>query len=335
MPESADSGRRTSRRAAAEVNTARVARFELRPRPPFRLELTAWTLRRQAHNAVDRWDGDAYRRTLALETGAIEVCVRQRTCGRAPRLAVELHGVDAGDADVQRQARRRLRRLLGLGARLDDFYALAAADPRLSGLAARYAGMRPPRFPSLFEALANAVACQQISLNVGIGILNRLAERFGVAAGGGVAFPRPVDLLGHADPKALRALGFSMAKARTLLQVAEQCETGALGERRLAAMSDRAAVTRLSALWGIGRWTAEYALLRGLGRWHVFPGDDVGARKHLAEWLGMDGPLNYQRVADAVARWHGHAGLVYFHLLLRRLDAAGLLGAPPAAGQTP
>jgi DNA-3-methyladenine glycosylase II len=76
-------------------------------------------------------------------------------------------------------------------------------------------------------------------------------------------------------------------------------------------------------LHGVGRWTAEYVLLRGLGRTNVFPGDDVGARKRLAMWLGRDKPLDYDGVKRAVRRWQPYAGLVYFHLLLAGLVKSG------------
>jgi DNA-3-methyladenine glycosylase II len=78
-------------------------------------------------------------------------------------------------------------------------------------------------------------------------------------------------------------------------------------------------------LHGIGRWSAEYILLRGLGRLHVFPGDDVGARNNLARWLGLKPPLDYDAVGRALSRWQPYAGMVYFHLLLDRLEAAGAL----------
>jgi DNA-3-methyladenine glycosylase II len=73
-------------------------------------------------------------------------------------------------------------------------------------------------------------------------------------------------------------------------------------------------------LRGVGRWTAEYALLRGLGRLHVFPGDDVGARNNLQRWLGFLEPLDYEGVRRTLARWAPFQGLVYLHLLLNSLQ---------------
>ena len=58
---------------------------------------------------------------------------------------------------------------------------------------------------------------------------------------------------------------------------------------------------------------------------NVFPGDDVGAQKRFARWLGRSRPLDYAGVGRAVARWQPYAGLVYFHLLLDGLSQAGAL----------
>lgn len=186
--------------------------------------------------------------------------------------------------------------------------------------------MRPPRYPSLFEALANAVACQQVSLHVGLLLLNRLAQRFGACAGDGYAFPRPPDLLG-ATVEDLRALGFSRAKAGTLLEVARRFDSGDLSEPALDALPATALRETLMAVPGIGRWSADYLLLRGLGRLDVFPVGDVGARKHLGAWLEMPAALDDAAAARRLREFTPYAGLVYFHLLLRRLAAAGLCAA--------
>jgi DNA-3-methyladenine glycosylase II len=90
-------------------------------------------------------------------------------------------------------------------------------------------------------------------------------------------------------------------------------------------LNDSAALTTLLRLRGVGRWTAEYALLRGLGRLHVFPGDHVGARNNLTRWLNRREPLDYAGVQAAMRKWQPFAGLVYFHLLLANLAEHGIL----------
>jgi DNA-3-methyladenine glycosylase II len=86
-------------------------------------------------------------------------------------------------------------------------------------------------------------------------------------------------------------------------------------------------VARLTGLRGIGRWTAEYVMLRGLSRLHVFPGDDVGARNKLERLLGTRRRLDYEAVRELLARWQPYAGVVYFCLLLDSLSEAGVITA--------
>ena len=164
---------------------------------------------------------------------------------------------------------------------------------------------------------------------MGIGLLNKLAATYGAGVGGRAqhAFPLPAQLAGIA-PEALRSLGFSGAKARSLVALADAVETGAFDAEAIESLDDEEALAALTRLRGIGRWSGEYALLRGLGRLHVFPGDDVGARNNLARRLGRDRPLDYAEVQEAVRPWHPFAGLVYVHLLLANLAEGELLDEP-------
>lgn len=298
--------------------------FGLRPVSPFRLDLTAWALRRRARNIVDRWDGTTFRRVLTIEGVPVEVAVTQIGSCERPELAVIVAGgLRPGARAVVAQL---LARTLGLRANLQPFYKLAADDRRLASLAEQFRGLKPPRFPSVFEALVNAIACQQLSLTVGIELLNRVARQSGaVISSGGAeqhAFPRAEDLLRLKAPT-FRRLGFSYSKAHSLLELSRQIVAGHFNPEQLQATDKELAVEQLMKLRGVGRWTAEYVLLRGLGRINTFPGDDVGARNHLASWLGRDGPLDYDGVKRAVRRWQPYAGLVYFHLLLAGLTESG------------
>jgi DNA-3-methyladenine glycosylase II len=77
---------------------------------------------------------------------------------------------------------------------------------------------------------------------------------------------------------------------------------------------------------GIGRWSADYVLLHGLGRLHVFPRSDVGALNGLRSFLAGAGRDESPRAA--LARWTPYAGLVYFHLLLRGLELQAARSRP-------
>lgn len=171
-----------------------------------------------------------------------------------------------------------------------------------------------------------------MSLTVGIWLLNRLAEQSGPSVRfedvTQHAFPRPSDVI-DLDEDLLRSMGFSYNKARYLLAASKASAGSQLNTEQLEHFDDSAIVEKLLRLRGVGRWTAEYVLLRGFGRINVFPGDDIGARNRLTRWLGRDQPMNYEVVKRAVRRWQPYSGLVYFHLLL---DGLAQSGAIPESG---
>lgn len=302
--------------------------------PPFRLDLTVWALRRRSDNVIDSWDGRAYRR--ALETGecTVELAIMQAGSLLAPRIEVTLTGVQV-DRRTEDQVRAALTSMLGLERDLSPFYRIAEDDPFLRTIAARFRGLKPPRFPTLFECLVTAIACQQLTLTFGVRLLNRLVDAYGATASGSSlrAFPTPSRLSSLA-PETLMPLGFSRAKARSIVELAAGIGSGAFTPAAIELLDDREAVQELSRLRGVGRWTAEYALLRGLGRLNVFPGDDVGARNNLARRLDRRGPLDYADVQAAVQHWQPYAGFAYFHLLLANLAERGDLDVARGPGRT-
>ena len=306
--------------------------FSIDPVPPFRLDLTAWAIRRRPENAVDQWNGQVYERVLAIRGKPVLTTVAQSGTWNAPRLEVT-----ASAAHLPNTARiavtAALERLLGLQVDLTPFYRLAAEHGRLHELASRFRGLKPPRFPTVWEGLVNGIACQQFSLAVGILMLNRLAALCGQPLGGDAtrhAFPTPEDLA-TAAPESLRSLGLNGAKSRQLIGLAKQSASGPLDLESYANLTNEKAISRLLELPGVGRWTAEYVLLRGMGRIDAFPGDDVGARNNLARWLRLRKPLDYSRVMRVIGKWKPYGGLIYFHLLLDGLERAGYL-RPGAEG---
>jgi DNA-3-methyladenine glycosylase II len=106
----------------------------------------------------------------------------------------------------------------------------------------------------------------------------------GTIPGGHSIFPSARDIL-RLPPSRYQDIGFSRQKVRALVALAGAVERDDVDLEGLAGRRDADVRARLLELRGVGRWTAEYVLLRGYGRLHVFPGDDVGAQKRLARWL--------------------------------------------------
>jgi len=302
-----------------------TCRFELIPRPPFRLDLTVWALRRRAQNRIDGWDGRTYRRVLVVDGAPVELAVTQVASASAPRLNVLLTGTQV-TSSTETAARSTLAKLLGLDVDLSDFYVRSSRDRALGELVERYRGVKPPRFPTIFECLVNAVACQQLSLEAGLTLLSRLAVRAGAQAGAIHAFPDPTDVLALRR-SALRTVGFSERKSDTILGLADAAAAGELDLGALEPLNDAAVIEALVQRPGIGRWSADYVLLRGLGRLHVFPRGDSGALNGVRSFLTAQGSNDDPRAA--IAQWAPDAGLVYFHLLLRGREAAHEIASTP------
>jgi DNA-3-methyladenine glycosylase II len=232
-----------------------MIRFALQPVAPFRLDLTVWTLRRDPENQVDRWDGREYRRVLMIADTPVETAVVQIAPPDEPQLSVTVSPA-AGVRNLKARVMAALNRMLGLSLDMSPFYAFSARQRRLNALAMRFRGVKPPRFPTVWEALVNAISCQQLSLRVGIILMNRLARRFGPTALGDLhALPRPVDLA-RARVCDLRRMGYSTRKASMILYHARAAAAGRFDLEELDSLDDESACDRLEKLDGIGRWSA-------------------------------------------------------------------------------
>jgi DNA-3-methyladenine glycosylase II len=303
--------------------------FRLKPLPPFRLDLTAWAIRRRPHNTIDHFDGETYGRVVIIDGKPVAISVRQIAPPKSPEIEVVAIGSGASKKNVS-AIEAIVNRILGLSIDLRGFYRVAREDASLAPLVNRLKGMKPVRFPTNFEAVINAVACQLVSLTAGMHVVNRIAAKYGRSCEvDGLqlhACPEPSDIAG-ADVEDLRALGLSRPKARYLIGLAQVASDVDRDFDSIESLDDDDAIAALSKFAGVGRWTAEYVLLRGLGRVNIFPGDDVGGRNGLRDYLGLRDDLDYAGVRKAIARWHAWGGFIYFHLLVNALVDRGIARA--------
>jgi DNA-3-methyladenine glycosylase II len=161
---------------------------------------------------------------------------------------------------------------------------LSKADSVLAGVIRAVGPYRPELRAEMqpFQALAHAIAHQQLNGIAAATILRRLVESCGQGS-----FPTPQMILA-ASPATLRGAGFSFAKIAALRDLADKTlsETVPAGSALLA-LSDDEIVTRLTAVRGIGRWTVEMLLMFHLGRPDVLPVDDFGVRAGFRAAYGL------------------------------------------------
>lgn len=279
-------------------------------RAPFRLDLTVDALRRLASNAVDVVGPDGtYYRALDGASENVLVAVRSRSPTEIEYRVTGRHS---------HRWRATLTRVLGTDIDLTEWYRRSGRIAWLRPLAHALRGLKPPRYPTLWEALAHAIVFQQISIHAAAAIMRRAVELLGRRVSAteitGVAFPSP-EIWSATDDATLRSAGLSRNKIAHLRSGARALSEGSIGEPALEALSSPEAAARLREVAGIGPWSASVVLLRGLGRLDVFPLRDSGVARSLA-LLSGDASLDQQALLESLGPMRG---MLYYHLLLGRL----------------
>lgn len=283
---------------------------------PFDLAASLEPLRRSGDDLVDRWDGVRLLGTI----GEVPYAATPGGDLRQPWLDVTVEPAPGSDAVAAAVAAR-------FAPAPPSFAALCRADPVLGELDARLPGVRTVRRPDLLTALIHCVSAQQVNLVWAATTRRRLAEAFGrrLEVAGHVVHRHDAARLAAATVAELRALQFTNAKAAFIIAAAGAVATGAVGLEELELLPDAEVVARLTALHGIGVWSAEWVLARTLGRPVVVTGD-LGVRRAVgAAYLGEPLP-SPAAVRRATAHW-GDAANAAQQLLLHAM-AEGLLARP-------
>jgi len=199
--------------------------------------------------------------------------------GKEVRIAAAEGGVDVDPLDAETEA--VVRRVLGFDFDLVAFAAWAAGEERLAPLVVRFAGFRPTLAADPFEMLVGAITAQQVSLFAAVAIRNRLVERFGERVGRVWAFPARERLAASSEEE-LFSLGFSRRKAEYVIGLARSD----LDLAALTLLPDDEVKAQLTALRGLGEWTADWFLARYLGRPRAWPAGDLALRKAVRALYG-------------------------------------------------
>jgi DNA-3-methyladenine glycosylase II len=197
---------------------------------------------------------------------------------------------------------------------LRPFYRIAASHSILGPITQEIHGLKPMRPASLFEMLIIAITEQQISLAAAYRIRARIIERFGDHVNGLWAFPTP-RRLGESSVADLMACGLSQRKAEYVKGLAYKVADGLLDLDQLEAMSDEDVRSLLLRVRGLGPWSVDYFLVRGLSRPDRVPADDLGIRSIVGRYLCRGQRLSPEGTMRKLSPFKPYRGLAAFYLL--------------------
>ena len=283
----------------------RISR-NITPVAPFDFELTAGYLTYfQGRYATDSLVDRVYRRLLDLDGQLVLASVSSLGSLEKPELSVELQGEGLTSDNVE-VATDKVAWILGVGQELEPFYASAQGDPAMAAITQRFHGLHMPHTASVFEALVLAILGQQIATNVARIIRTLLIETYGprqtIDGETHYAFPRP-ETLAALRVEDLRGMKLSQRKAEYVHGIACTALDDPEFIEGLHYMDDEAVVRQITSLRGVGNWTAQWLLIRALGRPDALPLGDLALRRVVSRLYFQDEPLNDTQVEEFCRRW--------------------------------
>jgi DNA-3-methyladenine glycosylase II len=294
---------------------------------PFNLPVTVRFLQRRPTNRVDRWEDGRYLRLVRTDDGLRLVSIVDSGTTGEPCLRLTYHVGPVSDSERGRTV-ATARWMLGLDTEPAPVEWLAEQEPRFATVARSLAGFRVPCFADLWETCLSVIPFQQLSLDAGTAILGRIVERWGPAVeiDGAVrrAMPDP-SVIAETAPDALRDVGLSGAKARALQSLAREALAGRLDRALYTSLTTDEARRELVKLPGIGPWSADVILLRGLRRVDLFPPGDTGSARGVTALLGLPDLLTPAQAAAYAERFGELRGYLYFLSLGQQLITRGLV----------
>ncbi len=283
----------------------RISR-NITPVAPFDFELTAGYLTYfQGRYATDSLVDGVYRRLLDLDGQLVLASVSSLGSLEKPELSVELQGEGLTSDNVE-AATDKVAWILGVGQELEPFYASAQGDPAMAAITQRFHGLHMPHTASVFEALVLAILGQQIATNVARIIRTLLIETYGprqtIDGETCYAFPRP-ETLAALRVEDLRGMKLSQRKAEYVHGIACTALDDPEFIEGLHHLDDEAVVRQITSLRGVGNWTAQWLLIRALGRPDALPLGDLALRRVVSRLYFQDEPLNDTEVEEFCRRW--------------------------------
>lgn len=290
------------------------------PVRPFNFGLSLAYLRTSPSAVLEDIHEMEYTRALSIHDSDMLVRITHDGPIDQTTLHVQLTGQSITDG-IAESATSTIKRIFTLDVDPSPFHNLCVRDPIFGGFMQRYRGLRPALIADPYEALLWAIIGQQVTVQFARKLKLALVELCGRKITHG---DTDYWLVPHAEDVArlnedlLRRLQMSRQKARTIITASEAVASGDLDLLGLMDLEHDEACDKLMRFKGVGRWTTEYVLMRGLGLPDVIPAADVGLQSIIGRMYGLGRKATEQQVrqlAESWVPWRGWAAFLWWFQL--------------------
>jgi DNA-3-methyladenine glycosylase II len=297
------------------------------PRTPFDFSLSA-AIFSSGDPQIRLFRNGVFRQLLTTSRGPVLVEVTSTGTTEKPGLSLTLSSDRQITRGQVRETETRIASMLSITDDLVPFYSAVAADPILADLTVQLRGLKTPVTLTVFEALTDSIIEQQISLKAARSVENRLIRATGrqliLDESVYYCYPEPA-ILAKIPDSTFRACGLTLRKGEYIRDISRMIVSRDLDVEAYRDNPDTESVMdELMSLRGIGRWTAELTLLRGLHRSDAFPADDIGVRRFISQFYRGNQKISAADVRSFAERWGLWKGFAAYYL-----EVADLLGIRP------
>jgi len=296
-----------------------ITNMTINPTPPFDFELSAMIFS-SGDPQIRKYEKGKFWLVVGAGSKLILTTITSAGTVEDPKLSVRLESDQEMSEKDREKAGKTVRTLFNVDFDLRPFYEHTKEDSVMAYLARKLRGLKSPTTPTVFEALIDSIVEQQISLRIANTMEEKLIKSFGEVLRLDkrvyYAFPTPEELA-SASVHALRSCGLSQRKAEYIKDVSKMIVNGKLCLEKLKSYEDaKDIIAELDRIRGIGIWTAEMTMVRGMQRVEAFPADDVGLRRVISHYYCDDRGISSEEARKIADKWQKWKGLASFYLIM-------------------
>ena len=296
--------------------------FTLHALAPFNFDLTAQIFG-SGDKQIRTYSNGQFTQVLKLNGKLSLVKLASVGTVEQPKITVELKSKSPVTLQDKQKAEEAVKFIFNLNFDLGSFYSEVKNDCTMTQIVQHLYGLKNPTTPTVFEALVDSIVEQQISIKVAHALEERLVKKFGenftLNDETYYAYPTPQNIA-SVSVEEIQDCGLSQRKAQYIQQTAELIVHGKLDLEHLKTLQNpEEIIYELDAIRGIGVWTAELTMLRGMQKLDALPADDLGVRRVISRYYCGGKPIKTAEARQIAKSWGRWKGLAAFYLIVSEI----------------